>query len=216
MTFKSVNSVIKACYIALFIALLPVVAFYLFLPQSKFAYNFGLIPGDVQHLQGVFFMPFAHADSGHLWGNTMQLFFGVLLVFLHFRHLSKTIMFIQWVGTGLILFFIGKTESLHIGSSGIIYGLFSFLILAGFIAGNRRLRLQSFMLLMYYGGMVWGIFPWQEKVSWEGHLSGAIAGTLSAIILSKWYRTFTRDKRPAWFYDSAKWEDPYSRFNRKD
>jgi len=125
-------------------------------------------------------------------------------------------MFIQWVGTGLILFFIGKTESLHIGSSGIIYGLFSFLILAGFIAGNRRLRLQSFMLLMYYGGMVWGIFPWQEKVSWEGHLSGAIAGTLSAIILSKWYRTFTRDKRPAWFHDSAKWEDPYSRFNRKD
>lgn len=160
-------------------------------------------------------MPLVHKDSAHLWGNTVQLFFGALLIVIHFRHLTAVILSSVWILAGLLLFFMGNPGSIHIGSSGIIYGIFSYLITAGFNAGNRRLRLLSFMLLMYYGSMFWGVFPWQEKVSWEGHLSGAIAGLLMAMILRERYRRFTRDSVPGWFMDADKREDPYARFDKR-
>ena len=210
------QSVIKSALVALLIAALPVVAYYLILPNFPFAYPCGLIPGDFGHLQGIPLMPFAHANQQHLWGNTYQLFLGVFLVFLHFRNVSKYILLIQWLGTGAVLFFIGKVGTLHIGSSGVVYGLFGFLIFAGFFAGNRRLRLLSFMILMYYGGMLWGVFPWQEKVSWEGHLAGLLVGTVTAVLFSRQYRLFTRDSKPVWFYDTSKREDPYRQFDKQN
>ena len=199
---------------AVFISLLPVVAFYFIPPGNPISNQFALNPGSVHHLHGIVLMPFTHADAGHLWGNTMQLFLGLLLVLLHFRYMSAYIIVLQWLGAGMILFFIGKQGTMHIGSSGIVYGLFSFLIIAGFLAGNRRLRLLSFMLLMYYGGMIWGIFPWQDKVSWEGHLSGTVTGIVTAILMRTKYRVFTMDVQPAWLHDTDLREDPYGRFNR--
>ena len=210
------QSVIKSSLIASLIAVIPVAAYYLFLPHHQFAYSCGLIPWDYHHLQGILLMPFAHADPQHLWGNTFQLFLGVFLIFLHFRNVSKYILLIQWLGTGAVLFFIGKVGTLHIGSSGVVYGLFGFLIFAGFFAGNRRLRLLSFMILMYYGGMLWGVFPWQEKVSWEGHLAGLLVGTVTAVLFSRQYRLFTRDSKPVWFYDTSKREDPYRQFDKQN
>lgn len=210
------QSVIKTSLIASLIAVIPVTAYYLFLPNHQFSYFCGLIPWDYQHLHGILLMPFAHADPQHLWGNTIQLFLGVFLVFLHFRNVSKYILLIQWLGTGAVLFFIGKVGTLHIGSSGVVYGLFGFLIFAGFFAGNRRLRLLSFMILMYYGGMLWGVFPWQEKVSWEGHLAGLLVGTVTAVLFSRQYRLFTRDSKPVWFYDTSKREDPYRQFDKQN
>jgi membrane associated rhomboid family serine protease len=205
----------KPLLLALFISAIPVVIFYFFQFHHGLSYSWGLYPGDKSHFQGVFLMPLVHKDSAHLWGNTVQLFFGALLIVIHFRHLTAVILSSVWILAGLLLFFMGNPDSIHIGSSGIIYGLFSYLITAGFNAGNRRLRLLSFMLLMYYGSMFWGIFPWQEKVSWEGHLSGAIAGLLLAMILRKRYRRFTLDSVPGWFMDADKREDPYARFDKR-
>jgi len=129
--------------------------------------------------------------------------------------MSAYIIGLQWLGAGVILFLIGEKGTMHIGSSGVIYGLFSFLIVAGFMAGNRRLRLLSFMLLMYYGGMIWGVFPWQQKVSWEGHLSGTVTGIITAVLMRKGYRPFTMDMRPSWLNDTDTREDPYDRFDRR-
>jgi len=210
-----VKSLSKQIITAIWISLLPVGAFYLISSGNLISNYFALSPGSINHLPGILLMPFVHADTGHLWGNTMQLFLGLLLILLHFRYMSAYIIGLQWLGAGVILFLIGEKGTMHIGSSGVIYGLFSFLIVAGFMAGNRRLRLLSFMLLMYYGGMIWGVFPWQQKVSWEGHLSGTVTGIITAVLMRKGYRPFTMDMRPSWLNDTDTREDPYDRFDRR-
>lgn len=179
-------------------------------------YEFGLAPHNIHRLKGMLLMPFVHADAEHLWGNTIQLFFTIMLVFIHYKHMAKYVVVWQWLIPGLLLFFLGKSGSTHIGSSGVVYGLFGFLICAGFMASNRRLRLLSFMLLMYYGSMIWGLFPWQEKVSWEGHLSGVMGGISCAIALRPGYRKFTRDNKPSWFDEKDRREDLYARFNKSN
>jgi membrane associated rhomboid family serine protease len=209
-----VQVLLRPFLIALLLALLPVLAFVFIQNHNEFTFVFGLIPGDTHHLQGIVLMPLAHGDANHLWGNTLQLFLCLFLIFIHFRHLSKYILFFIWVGSGTLLWFMGKHGSLHIGSSGVIYGLFGFLISAGIMAGNRRLRLLSFMLLMYYGSMIWGVFPWQEKISWEGHLAGLTSGVITAFILRNSYRVFTGDIKPSWFNDSDSREDPYAGFDK--
>lgn len=40
--------------------------------------------------------------------------------------------------------------------------------------------------------MVWGIFPGEERISWEGHLFGAISGVIMAVYYRKKY--FSPDK----------------------
>ena len=69
----------------------------------------------------------------------------------------------------------------HIGASGIIYGLAAFLFTSGVIRNNRLLLRVSLAVAFLYGGIVWWMLPIDDHVSWEGHLSGAIVGTLLAI-----------------------------------
>lgn len=38
----------------------------------------------------------------------------------------------------------------------------------------------STLVVFLYGSIIWGIFPIQEEISWEGHLFGAIAGIIVA------------------------------------
>ena len=172
-----------------------------------------LKPHDYHGLAGILFMPLVHADETHLWANTISLFMGLLLLFLHYRPISLSVLVIQLIGAGILLFILGKPGTVHVGSSGVIYAVFSWLITAGLLSGNRRLRLLSFMLLMYYGSMIWGLLPWQQKVSWEGHLSGLMIGMITAILFRKKYRQFTLDRKPYWFYEKDKKSDPYAGFD---
>jgi hypothetical protein len=55
-----------------------------------------------------------------------------------------------------------------------------------------RLLTISVVVVFLYGGMVWGMFPINPDVSWEGHLWGAVSG----FILALYYRKYIirRDK----------------------
>lgn len=72
-------------------------------------------------------------------------------------------------------------ESYHIGMSGVIYGLTSFLVLSGFLRKNMKVAAISLAVIFYYGSMVWGIFPAKVGVSWEAHAIGLLSGVLIAI-----------------------------------
>lgn len=211
----AMKSLLKPFVMSLLIAVMPVLVFYFFQQRFTLGYSWGLSPMNIQQIYGVLLMPLVHAGQSHLWGNTIQLFLVLFLIYVHFKHLAHAIVALQWMGAGLLLFFMGVKGSLHVGSSGVVYGLFGFLITAGFLSGNRRLRILALMLIMYYGSMVWGLFPWQEKVSWQGHLSGLITGLVAAFFLRNQYRIFTRDAKPDWFYEGDERNDPYARFDRK-
>ena len=90
------------------------------------------------------------------------------------------------IGCGIILWFIGR-EVFHIGASGVVYGLASFMFFSGIFRRNTQLLAFSLLITFLYGSMVWGIFPETVKkgVSWEAHLSGAIIGLILSIIFIK-------------------------------
>lgn len=144
-------------------------------------YNLGVYPRKLYGLLGIFFMPFIHADYKHLFGNSVPLVvMGTGIVFFY-RSLSYKVFFIIWFVSGVLLW-MGGRPSFHIGASGIVYGLASFLFFSGAIRRDARLAAISLVIVFLYGGMIWGVLPIWPAISWEGHLFGGISGLACAII----------------------------------
>jgi hypothetical protein len=76
---------------------------------------------------------------------------------------------------------IGKS-AYHIGASGLVYVLMSFLLFKGLLSKHYRLIALSLVVVFLYGGMLWYIFPVKEKMSWEGHFSGFVVGLFFAFL----------------------------------
>ncbi len=148
--------------------------------------EWGIDPLHVKGLRGILFSPFIHGDFRHLINNSIPLFILCWALFYFYHRISLNVILLIWLLSGLGTWVLGR-PSYHIGASGIIYGLFTFLFFSGVIRKNKQLAALSMLVIFLYGSMVWGIFPgFQPKkdISWEGHLSGALTGA----ILSLWYR----------------------------
>ena len=148
--------------------------------------HFGVYPRDIKGLYGIIFSPFIHGSIKHLFNNLIPLFF-LLSAMIHFYDkLAYLIYIIIHFFGGLCLWFIGR-EVYHIGASGIVYGLASFMFFSGIFRRNTQLLAFSLLITFLYGSMVWGIFPETVKkgVSWEAHLSGAVVGLICSIIFIK-------------------------------
>ncbi len=83
-----------------------------------------------------------------------------------------------------MLWLFGRT-SIHIGASGIVFGLFGYLISTSIFRRNVLDIIIAITLIIFYGGILYGILPIHQGVSWEGHLFGLIAGILTSFILHK-------------------------------
>ena len=86
--------------------------------------------------------------------------------------------------SGLFCWIIAR-DSYHIGASGVIYLLFSFIFFSGIIRKHYRLIALSLVVIFLYGGMIWFILPTEDRISWEGHLSGFLIGVLFAFLYRK-------------------------------
>ena len=148
--------------------------------------HLGVLPRDLDGLKGIILSPFIHGSTKHLFNNLIPLFFLTSALIHFYDHLGYKILLTIYIFSGILLWFIGR-ENFHIGASGIIYGLASFMFFSGVFRRNTQLLSFSLLITFLYGGMVWGIFPETVKpnVSWEGHLSGAIIGFISSIIYLK-------------------------------
>jgi hypothetical protein len=85
-----------------------------------------------------------------------------------------------WLLTGIAVWLFAR-DSYHIGASGIVYGLAAFLALSGVLRNDTRLMSISLLIIFLYGGMIWGVLPLFQRISWESHLAGALAGVFCAI-----------------------------------
>lgn len=141
----------------------------------------GIYPMEKKGLFGIFAHPLIHSSFAHLLANTLPLFFLSWCLFYFYRSIAPLIFFILWIGCGMLTFIIGK-PGWHIGASGIIYGLAFFLFFSGLLRKYVPLIAISLLVTFLYGGLVWQMFPYFTPVntSWEGHLSGAVTGTICA------------------------------------
>lgn len=171
--FKFSNSVIG---LPLFFVLILWFVYWL---EIRFDFDFvenGIYPRTLSGLQGVVFSPFIHSTIEHLYNNSIPLL--VLLAALRYFYEKQSLEVIGYgiLFSGMITWLIGR-ENYHIGASGLIYVLVSFIFFKGIQSKYYRLVALSLAVIVVYGGMVWYVFPKvDETISWEGHLAGLITG----------------------------------------
>jgi membrane associated rhomboid family serine protease len=122
-----------------------------------------------------------------LFANSVPLFVLGGSLFYFYREISvKTFLLIYFI-TGVCVW-MGAREAYHIGASGVVYGLASFLFFSGIFRRDGRLLAITMLVTFLYGSMVWGIFPDvypEENISWESHLWGLITGMILAFYFRK-------------------------------
>ena len=154
-----------------------------------FSYStLGIQPRSAFGLIGIIFAPLLHSTSDlkHIFNNSIPIYFLFLALLYYFKEIALKIFVLTWFITGLITWSIAlEPGSIHIGMSSIIYALALFLFVSGSQSKQRSLQSLSLLIVLVYGSIIWGIFPMEEGVSWEGHLSGAITGSLLATIYKK-------------------------------
>ncbi len=155
--------------------------------EIVFYYDFteyGVLPRNFNGLIGILFSPLIHSDVNHLLSNSLPVIILCLLIFNFYSQIAKKIFIYLYFISGLWLWCIGR-ESFHIGASGLIYAMASFLFFSGILRKNSQLSAVALLVIFIYGGLFWGLFPIHKNVSWEGHLTGFIAGVLVSFICRK-------------------------------
>ena len=156
---------------------------------------YGLRPGEWSIWQ-FFTMPLLHSGYPHLLGNTQGLvMFGCLIVSRGWSGLFYATL-ASIIGAGVVINLIGEASSMHIGASGVVFGWWSFLIMQGVYTKSIRTILVAGVILFFCWGLIYGIFPGQEGISWEGHLGGAIGGIVAARFVQEGKRSKGRYRRP--------------------
>ena len=152
--------------------------------EIKFRLNFtsfGVYPREIKGLFGVFATPFIHSGIDHLYKNSIPLLVLIASLFYFYKDIAWKSLFFGWVSSGLLTWLIAR-PSYHIGASGMVYFLASFLFFKGVRSKNYRLIALSLIVVFLYGSLVWGTMPGEPGISWEGHLSGFVVGLLFSFI----------------------------------
>jgi len=147
-------------------------------------YKLGILPRNINGLVGIFTSPLIHGGFSHLISNTAPLIFMGLGIFYFYPKVAYKVFSIIYFGTGMLVWTFAR-EVYHIGASGIIYGFVSFLFFSGIFRKDNRSIALALIVIFLYGGLIWGVLPVVEGVSWESHLSGAIVGIITAFIFRK-------------------------------
>lgn len=146
--------------------------------------KYGLFPRKLSGLKGILFAPLIHANFTHLFDNSVPLLVLTTALFYFYPDLSVRIFLLTYLMVGLWVW-VGGRDSYHIGASGLVYGLASFLFFSGVFRNYMRLMAVSLVVVFLYGSLVWGIFPIKDGISWESHLLGGVAGLTLAIYFRK-------------------------------
>lgn len=167
--------------------------------------TWGVFPRTVSGLKGILFSPFIHGDFYHLFDNSIPLLVLGTMLFYFYRGIAWEVSLLTLLLSGFWLWIMGR-PSYHIGASGFIYGLSGFLFFSGVFRKNASLLTISLLVVFLYGSLIWGIFPIEEHISWEGHLTGGVAGALLA-----WYyrRKGPKNPEPKTWDDDPDDSDPY-------
>jgi len=198
----------------LFVVLLWVVKLGEILTQIDLGF-LGVYPLRATGLLGIITSPLVHADFKHLFANSVPLFVLGSCLFYFYKEISiRTFLLIYFI-TGLSVW-VGGREAYHIGASGAVYGLASFLFFSGIIRKDIRLLAITMFVTFLYGSMIWGIFPdfYPEKnISYESHLWGLVIGA----VLAFYYRKLgPQKKKYDWEYEEEEENAFYESHNRTD
>ena len=175
------NDILKQMFLpTVVVALMWIVKIIEVVNGSKFT-RWGVFPRDWDGFIGIITAPFVHSDWQHLMSNSLPMFMllGMLMVF--YKRVAIPSVVIITLFTGFTVWLFAR-ESYHVGASGVVYGLVSFLAWTGVFRRNLKSIILALVILVMYGGYFHGIVPNKEGVSWESHLFGGLAGIFTAFL----------------------------------
>ncbi|MEP5791768.1 MAG: rhomboid family intramembrane serine protease [Cyclobacteriaceae bacterium] len=145
----------------------------------------GIKPLTTRGLIGILTAPLIHGSIPHLVSNTFPVMFLGATIYLFYDRIAPQVFLQCYFFTNILVWFFGRSDFYHIGASGLVYALASFLIFFGIFRRQFRSIIISVVVLIVYGSLVYGILPQNGYVSWESHLMGFIVGMGAAFGMSK-------------------------------
>ena len=147
--------------------------------------RYGIQPQQTNGLLGILFAPFLHGGFGHLIANTIPFISLGWLTMLQDENDFYIVSLISALIGGIGVWIFGAPNSVHIGASILIYGYLGFLLFRGYFQKNLPSIALSILVAIVYGSLIWGVFPSEIGVSWQGHLFGFIGGAIAAKVIGK-------------------------------
>ncbi|MGB0984814.1 MAG: rhomboid family intramembrane serine protease [Saprospiraceae bacterium] len=151
----------------------------------------GTYPRSIQGLKGILLSPLLHSGFSHLLSNSVPFMVSGTFIVYFFKNVSFKAFGWMYLLTGVLVWMFARniTDSghpvYHIGASGVVYAMVAFILFSGFFVRNRLSIVLSLVMVLLYSGMIQGILPNQEGISWESHLIGAVVGALVASFYKK-------------------------------
>ena len=166
--------------------------------------DFGVRPRQLAGLPGILFAPLLHGGFGHLIANSPPLLvLGTTMLYLYPQSALRVLPAV-YLGPGIAVWLFARGSS-HVGASGLVYGLVSYIFVAGLLRRDRRAIAASLLVCFMYGALVWGVLPIQAGVSWETHLAAALIGVVLAILLRR--LDIPPPRRYTWEDDTGEYAD---------
>lgn len=145
---------------------------------------YGVQPRTVTGLRGILFMPFLHRGFGHLLANTIPIVVLGWLVMVRRTADIFVVAAVTMLVAGLGIWLFGASNSIHVGASALVFGFFGFLLARAWFERSVSAIALALVVFLLYGGIIWGVLPGQDGISWLGHLFGFIGGILAAYLIS--------------------------------
>lgn len=136
----------------------------------------GIAPRKINSILSIITVFFIHGDFAHILSNTFSFLALSILMTYSYPKIAFRIFVLILILTGFLVWLFARGNTYHIGASGVVYGIASFLFFSGFFRKDKLAMVSTLIVALFYGSMVWGILPFQNGISWESHLFGGIVG----------------------------------------
>jgi membrane associated rhomboid family serine protease len=146
--------------------------------------SYGIWPHHFAGLKGIIFSPFIHGSFEHLISNTLPMLVLLTVLLNAYPRVALWVLVFVHVLSGILVWTFAPDTGVHIGISGIIYGIAAFLVASGLFRKDRTSTSIAILVALVYGSMIWGFVP-QPGISWQSHLYGSISGVIIAFVFRK-------------------------------
>jgi membrane associated rhomboid family serine protease len=145
----------------------------------------GIHAREIDGMPEILTAPFLHAGWDHLMSNSLPFLVLGFLVLLSglARWLVSSLIII--VISGMTAWLLTPVHTIILGASGLIFGWLTYLLARGLWSRRPAQVVIAVLVLLVYGGLIWGVLPGNAGISWQAHLGGAIGGVLAAWLLHR-------------------------------
>ena len=191
------NKVISKVIVPIYMVLALWVVHILKLSFNLNLNGYGVIARDWSGAKGILTSPFVHGSIHHLMSNSVPLFFLTTMIIVFYRKVAYQSILLIYVLTGVAVWLFSRPYVSHVGASGVVYGLVSFVFWSGLFRRNIKSIMLALVVTLLYSGYFLGVLPTQKGISWESHLYGAFVG----ILVAYWFkdnRESDENQIPSW------------------